>query len=475
MAPSTTPPNDEPLTLPERVAVAYSGGRDSTALLHATARMARELGNIQVFACHVHHGLSVHADAWLAHAQQQCQQWAAEGLPVVLYSRRLHLSPLPGQSIEAWARQHRYAALADMAKEAQCNVVLLAHHQQDQAETFLLQALRGAGVAGLACMPPAMERHGVTWLRPWLRHSPQAVAHYIDTHGLTHIVDDSNADARLARNRLRLQVWPAMQQAFGQAQAGLSQSAAHLADVLASHQAWLASELPRMLVVPQEHTPFMPEGGAGLDVRAWLAYPAGQQRELLRAWFYQATQGHTLPSSWVLRLQSELARQPASAHWPVHLKRDGFGGSQGHVTLYRGVLCWHPLAGQALPLPPPHLMVPLHIEREGTIELPQAKGRLHVRASQEGGVSLQLLNTCQLRHRQGGEQFQCAQGRPARSLKKQFQGAGVPAWARHAPLLWASEQLVFVPGLGIDARVQAQPGIKQVSLAWEPDAGFGSA
>jgi tRNA(Ile)-lysidine synthase len=466
MARSTTPPNDESVTSGLRIAVAYSGGRDSTAMLHATARMARELGHVQVIALHVHHGLSAHADAWLAHAMAQCEQWAAAGLPVSLISRHLHLKPNPGQSIEALARQQRYAALTDMALQAGVDAVWLAHHRQDQAETFLLQALRGAGVAGLASMPQEVQRHGVIWVRPWLHHSPEAVASYVAQHALEHIEDDSNADVRLARNRLRHQVWPVMQQAFEQAESSLSQAASHLADVLACQQQWLQEHLPSVLSDPAALRTDKPlEAAVYLDVAALKNYPPGPQRELLRAWFRLASGGHALPASWTLRLQLEAGHGPAQ--WPIQLMRDGYPHVQGRVLQYRGQLSWQsdPVDGQAVAL---ISALPLCIEGEGILEVPEANGQLLVKPVSQGGVALHWLHACQLRSRQGGEHFQLAQGCPPRSLKKQFQSMGVPAWARQAPLLWAKDQLVYVPELGIDARVQAVLGEEQYSLTWMP-------
>ena len=142
-----------------RVAVAVSGGRDSTALLHCTVRTAAALG-VGVVALHVHHGLMPAADAWLAQVQAQCRRWG-----VAFCSRRLQTHPPRGASVEAWARAERYRALAEMAREAGCSIVLLAHHRRDQAETWLLQALRGGGPAGLSAMPQEAVREGITWAR----------------------------------------------------------------------------------------------------------------------------------------------------------------------------------------------------------------------------------------------------------------------------------------------------------------------
>ena len=205
--------------------MAYSGGRDSSALLHATLAVAVEQG-LEVVALHVHHGLSERADDWLAHCERQCKRWAARGAPLRFDHRRVAGSWARGDSIEAWARKERYAALRQMATAHGADIVLLAHHRQDQAETLLLQALRGAGVAGLAAMPQAVERDGITWLRPWLETPAASVGAYAKRHRLRHIVDDSNADPRFARNRLRLRVWPVLLDAFPQAEAALATSAA---------------------------------------------------------------------------------------------------------------------------------------------------------------------------------------------------------------------------------------------------------
>ena len=195
------------------VAVAYSGGRDSTALLHATLRAADAQG-VQVVALHVHHGLQPGADEWLAHCERQCAAWRRKGWPVEFAFKRLHLKPPKGESVEAVARDARYEALRVMAIECGADTVLLAHHRRDQAETFLLQALRGAGVAGIAGMPKGIERDGITWLRPWLDEPREHIEAYVRKHRLRHIDDDSNDDIRYARNRLRLKVWPALAASF---------------------------------------------------------------------------------------------------------------------------------------------------------------------------------------------------------------------------------------------------------------------
>lgn len=426
------------------VAVAYSGGRDSSALLHATLRAARDAG-VQVLALHVHHGLQPQADAWLDHCERQCAAWRRRGWPVTFVSRRLDLRPGKGESIEAVARDARYAALREMALSHGANTVLLAHHRQDQAETFLLQALRGAGVAGLAGMPVAVERDGVAWVRPWLAQPRAAIEAYVRRYRLRYVDDDSNADARYARNRLRLQVWPALTQAFGQAEAALADAAAWAREAAACLDELAAQDLA-VVATPQ-----------GLQLQPWQALGAARARNALRAW-YRAQAGEPLPASWVDRLWDELPCV-RTGQWPL---------PQGVLRSYRGVLRWQP-AVAAAPAGAPMPETVLQVRRAGRYELPGWGGVLHVeRCDGCGGVPLALLEALRLVPRQGGERFQAGAGRPPRSLKKQFQQAGVPGWARQGPLLYAGDALVFVPGLGLDARAVAMPGRSRVTLRWEP-------
>ena len=424
-----------------RVAVAYSGGRDSTALLHATLLEAATQG-VQVLALHVHHGLSPHADAWLAHCEAQCKRWAQRGLPVAFVAQRLTLAPPAGDSVEAWARQARYAALQAMATVHGAPIVLLAHHQRDQAETLLLQALRGAGTAGLSGMPRSVVRDGIEWARPWLDQPRAAIDAYVRKHRLKHIEDDSNADPRFARNRLRLQVWPALSAAFPQAEATLATAAMRAQEAHAALGELAQSDLAR---VADEQ---------GLRVTDWLALSPARRSNALRAWLRQQ-EGVNSTASLVMRLLDELP-QRRSARWPT---------ASAELRMYRGVLRCESRDGDA---PVPAREPTLSIRGTGVYELPGWSGALQVDAVPEMGVPIAWLAHLELRERSGGEQFQAGVGRPPRSLKKQFQDAGVPVWERTGPLVYSGGQLVFVPGLGLDARVIGLPGQPMVALRWAP-------
>jgi tRNA(Ile)-lysidine synthase len=431
------------------VAVAYSGGRDSTALLHATAVAAQGQG-IEVLALHVHHGLSPHADDWLAHGEQQVRAWAARGLPVSFHATRLHTRPERGQSIEAWAREARYAALREVALAHGADTVLLAHHQRDQAETFVLQALRGAGLAGLSAMPVAIDRDGMHWLRPWLHQSGAAVAAYVQAHALTHIEDDSNLDPKFDRNRLRHAVWPALVDAFAQAEPSLARASAW-----AQEAAQALAELAQL-----DLAACTSRGGAVLHVPAWARLSAVRRSNALRAWLLAQT-SQPAAASLCERLMVEL-RAAGAATWPCH---------GGVLRLYRGRLSWAQAVGAAIGMPNASKASTLSIRRAGRYRLAGWGGLLLAERVAEGGVSLAWLGHLSVHERAGGEQFQAGFGRPPRSLKKQFQAAALPEWVRQGPLLSSGGQLIFVPGLGIDARAVAWPGQPQMALKWLPDGG----
>ena len=433
------------LALPT-VAVAYSGGRDSSALLHATLAEATPIG-VEVLALHVHHGLSSNADAWLAHCEEQCRRWGRRHSGLRLVSQRLTGRPAKGESVEAWARQARYRALRAMALAHGADVVLLGHHRRDQAETVLLQALRGAGVAGLSGMPRSVTRDGIEWQRPWLNQPREAIEVYVRRHRLKHIDDESNDDPRFARNRLRLHVWPALTGAFAHAEATLAATAAWAQEAATALHELAQIDLERV-ASPQ-----------GLLVGAWRLLSGARRSNALRAWL-KAQSKRAASASLVTRLLAEL---PAarSARWPL----DG-----GELCLHRGVL-HHKSNPSDVPADVPR-ETSLIVRRAGTFALPGWGGRLVVRRVATNGVPLACLARLELKPREGAEQFQAGIGRPPRSLKKQFQSAGVSAWERSGPLFVSAARLVFVPGLGLDARVIGVPGQALVALQWlSGDAG----
>jgi tRNA(Ile)-lysidine synthase len=483
---------------PACVAVACSGGRDSIALLHATASAAQHVPGLAVVALHVHHGLSPQADAWAAHVVAQCGAWAAQGLPVRAVVQRVNCDLAGGRSVEAAAREARYAALAHMACEQGAAMVLLAHHRRDQAETFLLQALRGAGVAGLAAMPDEALREGVLWVRPWLGVAREAIEAYVRDQRIPFIDDDSNDDTRFARNRLRHQVWPPLVQAFPQAEQALADAARRLADTQHVLDVAVAAQVRGLCSVAggagggggggDLGSALREERAAELGVAGWCQLDGPHRRLTLMHWYRQCA-GAPLPATWVDRLADELPqvwRKGEPASWPPV----GLG-------LYRGRLHWQRgmaeqvaqirsnVQGASEPMqdwfgakvhtvatsPATEASVCLDLLEVDEIALPQWGGVLRVQAVTAQGVPRASLQGLSLRARSGGESFQLGPQRPARALRKQYQQQAVPAWCRGGPLVWRSDQLLFVPGLGMDARCWAPEDEPQWKLVWQPDKG----
>lgn len=295
------------------IAVAVSGGRDSTALLHATLRAARPLG-VRVHALHVHHGLQRQADDWAAQVRAQCRRWGAD-----FHLARLTGRPAPAESVEAWARRERYAALASMAGVAGCDAVLLAHHRRDQAETVLLQLMRGAGARGLAAMPAAVRRDGITWLRPWRDQPRAAIEAYVRRHRLRWVDDASNEDPRFARNRLRQRVWLVLEAAFPAAETALAGAALRAADEAQALRELAAADA----AVACRH--------GELVKLHWLALSPARRLLLLRHTI-EGWAGRGAPETLVRRLAAELPRCP-SGQWPA---------PGGTLRLRRGRLAWVP-------------------------------------------------------------------------------------------------------------------------------------
>ncbi len=449
-AASTTSPIAERVAGPiksaavQRVAVAASGGRDSTALLHATVRAARGTA-LQVHALHVHHGLSAAADDWLEALRRQCKRWG-----VVLQSRHLQGRPTPGQSVEAWARRERYAALTEMATESGCTLVLLAHHRRDQAETFVLQSLRGGGAAGLSAMPLHRLRSGIAWVRPWLAMPREAIDAYVRHHRLSHVEDGSNADLRFDRNRLRLQVWPALCDAFGDAEVGLAAAAAQ-----AQQAAALAAEVAALDLAVL----VMDDGG--LRKALLQALSPARRRNALTAWLAQAA-GRGVPMRLLDRLMAELPRS-THACWPL---------PGGELRLYRGLLKVQGLERRAGSQAPRPDNVAVNLGRSLETPMPDWNGRFRIEPCTQGGVPMAQLEALFARPRSGGERFRFAAKASARSLKLQYQAMGVPSWERQGPLLYtADNRLLFVPGLGIDGGLQDDIVQPQWQILWLADSG----
>ena len=349
-----------------------------------------------------------------------------------------------------------------MAVAQGCDIVLLAHHRRDQAETFVLQALRGGGAAALSAMPRLASRDGVTWARPWLDRPREAIEAYVQRHRLRFVDDDSNADTRFARNRLRSDVWPALSAAFNEAEASLASAAGHSQVAAAAMAEWAETDLPDVS-----------EDGS-LVIDAWRRLSWARQIIVLRAWLGMQMK-HGVPAALIDRLMRE-ADARAALRWPT---------PHGELRSYRGRLRLYSLVLPS-PLPLSSPSSPCGADRAsayqrvdlstpGTLEVLAWHGAFVIERVPAGGMPLGIAADIELRGRIGGERFQAGPNRPARSLKLQYQAAGIEPCKRAGPLAFHGDLLVFVPALGIDARAVAAAGEMQLGLAWRPTSARGEA
>ena len=284
-----------------RVWVAFSGGLDSTVLLHLLATRPKA-SPLPLAAIHVDHGLHPDSAAWAEHCRRVC---AALGVPLTI--RRLSLRRRPGESLEALAREGRYAILRELTGPG--DLVLTAQHQDDQAETLLLALLRGSGVKGLAAMPQVAPLGQARLLRPLLGHTRARLLAWARAQGLRWLDDPSNADPAFDRNFLRTRVMPLLAERWPACTASLSRSAAHCAAAQGLIEGQAAAELPRLVG----------SRPGALSLNRLAALEPALRAAVLRYWI--AGLGLPSPDSRHLgRIQDELLtarpdRQPLVA-WP---------------------------------------------------------------------------------------------------------------------------------------------------------------
>jgi tRNA(Ile)-lysidine synthase len=276
------------------LAVAYSGGADSTALLLACAR--RWPG--QVTAVHIHHGLQAAADGFEAHCRALC---LALGVPLAV--RRVQAGHAAGQSPEDAARQARYAALAQAVQTEWPEVrdVAVAQHADDQIETLLLALSRGAGLPGLASMPAHWHRQGLAWHRPWLSVPGAALREWLQSQGQSWVEDPSNTDEKFTRNRIRARLLPALAEALPAFRETFARSASHAAQAQEVLNEVAAQDLTQVGVPPRiQALQQLSRARQALVLRHWLRQhqattpSTAQLNELLDQVATCTTRGHRL-------------------------------------------------------------------------------------------------------------------------------------------------------------------------------------
>lgn len=438
---------NEQIQRDDHIVIGLSGGVDSVSLLHILVSLSVRLGFI-LSALHINHSISPSANKWEKFCLKLCSDY---DIPIKI--TKLKVSKLVGTSLEAVAREARNSIF----NRQKANYIVLAQHIDDQAETLLLQLLRGAGVKGLGAMPvikdcTSADRNqilvtGPRVLRPLLGVSRCEIEDYAKKNKLSWIIDESNDDISFDRNYLRHEVLPLLEKRFPSYRTTFLRSSRHMAEA-----ACLLDEL------------------AGIDSKGCiisdklqieglrkLSFP--RARNLLR--YNLAQQGVVLPSTVKLE---DILRQLLSSRLDSKL-HISFGKTE--IRCFKGSV--HVQQASVLP----DKKWSFVWKGEKNLAIAELGGSLRFISKKGEGINLQKLKERPviLRFRLGGERMRPDCNRPRRSLKNLLQEASLPLWKRESlPLLFSGEQLVWAPGIGVDCGFQAGVSDPGLLVSWHPNS-----
>jgi tRNA(Ile)-lysidine synthase len=414
--------------------VGLSGGIDSVVLLHLLKQLSSRF-QWHLSALHVHHGISAHADSWSVFCTDLCAKFS---LPLKI--EHVDINPLRAMGIEAAARQLRHAALAQQPVD----FTVLAHHQDDQAETLLLQLLRGAGVRGASAMQMLKLRQGKSaLLRPLLNVKRSELEDYAREHDLSWVEDDSNLDVSYPRNFLRHQIFPVLEQRFPAYRKTLARSAQHFAE---------AAELLDELAAQDALSAITEDR---LSVASLRLLSSARGKNLLR--YFLAARGAPIPDTTRL---GEMLRQLCEAG----------EGAQIKITWQGWQLRCYREHAYVLPVTLPAADFVIVWQGETQISLPASHGVLHFERVNGQGFSLAKLQqgTVTIRPCRRRESIQLDATRPRQSLRNLLQHQGVPPWQREQlPLLYCGDELVLVPGVASASAYAALADEAGVLVRWQ--------
>jgi tRNA(Ile)-lysidine synthase len=406
--------------------VALSGGVDSVVLLHLLHQL-QKTHHFTLKASHVHHGLSKNADKWVKFCEKLCSK-----LSVPLDMQYIKLPQKKPLGIEGEARRLRYEKLL----QTKTDLVVLAHHEDDQAETFLLQLIRGAGVKGLSSMAHFDDSRRL-W-RPLLNTSRIEIESYARKHQLKWIEDESNQNTDFDRNFIRLKVLPILKNRFSYIIKVISRSGAHLAEAQN-----LLDDLAKLdLKSSLKSNNYKHK----LQVKTLDKFSTSRAKNILRYWLEINNQ--LMPSKDLLE---ELLRQVLTAKKDatikIQLSKDFeirrykdeiYIVKKNQKTQKNYAIIWKGESEILLP--------------NGTqLNFKKVKGR---------GINFKFLNDQKLkiRNRQGGEFFKPNSKRPTKKIKQLLQESDLPPWEREFfPIIFVGDELACVPNFGIDQKYQVEP------------------
>ena len=415
------------------VLLALSGGLDSSVLLHLLAA-AKQTTPFELHAMHVHHGLSPNADAWADFCTQQCQL-----LNVPLEVVHVQLDLNSKQGIEATARQLRYEALFDFKLNGIApDFIITAHHQDDQAETLLLQLFRGAGVKGLASMGCVDESRRL--MRPLLDVSRQTLQEYAEQNNIRWCDDESNDNTQYERNFVRHDVMPVLATRYPSVKSVLARTASHLAEANDLLDTLAKIDADKLL---QNNS---------LSLQGLTALDLPRAKNLLRWWFSQNQLA--MPTSEHLNeIIQQLFNAKADANINIQLQHLSLKRYQQRVYL-----CEERAAED----------FDMTWNGEPYLNLPNG-GQLHFKQVVGSGLALKHgMTKLRITNRDGGERFKPDALRPTRTLKHLLQEANIPPWQReHLPLIYWHDTLALVPNIGIAHELQAAENESGLDIIWQ--------
>jgi tRNA(Ile)-lysidine synthase len=418
--------------------VGVSGGADSACLLAALAELGPSLkrGAWPVRAVHVDHGLQSAAGALKAASVALCERLE---FPLSLVT--VNVEAAPGESLEAAARAARYRGLALELKAGEC--LLTAHHAQDQAETLLLQLLRGAGLKGLSAMPMCRRFAGGWHLRPLLHVARRDLRAFGAARSIAAIEDPMNTDPRFDRSYLRTQVWPKIAERWPGAPAAIARSARHLAD---------AQRLLDQAAVPLVQRL---RDGEALSILGLRALSEREQVNALRHWL-AASAVTPPPASRIAEALRQMLGAEAD-HLPVIV------WGQHAMRRYQDRLFITPATVSSLPL-----RQEWRVASGARLELGPGLGALRWAVRSRGLDSSRLPATLSVRRRCGGETLKVSARAKTQSVQHLCQSTGVLPWMRDAlPLVYANESLIAIGDMWQDARWSVAAGEAGLACVWE--------